>query len=138
MTENKTFKIIGDGVMLYFSKAFDSKTRGLKLKLWRWYNDWFQYTRCKYNKELDYFKVYYKDCRAKILNGTVLRHFTTGEGVDVHIHLNGSLISEPKEKMACKWWGINTSLSYNVEKNNFTVSRFKEVYMKNFQHIKSF
>ena len=39
MTENKTFKIIGDGVMLYFSKAFDSKTRGLKLKLWRWYND---------------------------------------------------------------------------------------------------
>ena len=89
MTENKKFQIIGDGVILGFYKAFDPKTKGLKKKLWRWYNDCFQFTRCEYDKELDYFKVYYKDSKAKEL-GTILRHFSTGDGIDLNIFTSKS------------------------------------------------
>ena len=32
-SKTKTFKIIGDGIMLYFSKAFDAETKGLKKKI---------------------------------------------------------------------------------------------------------
>ena len=129
MTEqNKTFKIIGDGVMLCFDKAFDLKTKGLKKKLWHFYCNCFQYARCDFDKDLNFFQVYYKDCRAKILNGTVLRYFTTGEGVDVHIHLNGSLISEPKEKfIGCEFVSNFAGLTEIVYNEFFAVNPVKSM-----------
>lgn len=92
MAEN--FQIINNGVKLYFTKVFDSKTGGLKLKLWHWYNDYFQFTRCEFDKNLDTFAVYYKDSNATS-KGVVIRHFTSGDGMDINIHLAGSLVSEP-------------------------------------------
>ena len=115
MTENKKFQIINNGVILGFYKAFDSKTKGLKKKLWRWYNDCFQYTRCEFDKELDYFKVYYKDKEAIKLGGT-LRHFATGDGIDLNIFTSKSGIVGMSEKFIgseylCDFDGL-TSIVY--------------------------
>ena len=100
MTENKTFKIIGDGVELYFSKAFDAETKGLKKQLWHWYLKAFQFSRCEFDKRLDVFSVYYRDAKTENLRKKLLQYRSSvqGQGIDLIIKLSGDLISEPKEK----------------------------------------
>ena len=100
MTENKTFKIIGDGVELYFSKAFDAETKGLKKKLWHWYLKAFQFSRCEFDKRLDVFSVYYRDAKTENLRKKLLQHFSSkaGQGIDLIIKLSGDLIAEPNKK----------------------------------------
>ncbi len=111
----KKFKIIGDGVLLFFSKVCNQDGK-LKKKLFRWYCDYFQFTRCEFDKKLDTFAVYYKDSNA-ISKGVVIRHFTSGDGIDINIHLAGSLVSEPALKFVgnefiCDFTGF-TEFVYN-------------------------
>ena len=85
----KKFKIINSGVALEFYKAFDDKGK-LKKKLFSWYNEVFENTRCEYDKKLGMFKVFYRDFKAEL---QVLRHFASGDGIELHIFSSGSLTS---------------------------------------------
>ena len=99
------YQIINDGVMLYFDKAFNAegklKKSKLKKSLFNWYCKAFESTRCEYDKNLNIFKVFYKDANAKpLLNGVVIRYFTSGDGIDLHINLTGSLVSVSESEKA--------------------------------------
>lgn len=84
----KKFKLIGDGIILEFYKSCDGNGK-LKKKLFSWYNEVFENTRCEFNKELSMLKVYYRDSKAELQG--VLRHFASDSGVELHIYNSGSL-----------------------------------------------
>ena len=87
--QNKTYKIINSGVTLEFYKAFNAEGK-LKKKLFSWYCNTFENTRCEYDKKLSLFKVFYRDSKA----GTqILRHFVSGDGIELHIFPSGNLTS---------------------------------------------
>lgn len=113
----KKFQLKNDGVLLHFSKAFDVKTNGLKKKLWNWYLETFQFTRCEFDKELNYFKVFFCDSKAvPELQGKILRHFASGDGIDLTIFLTGSagLIGKSENfvgsEFACNFIGLTSAV----------------------------
>ena len=95
--QNKKFKIIGDGVLLRFSRVCDSNKK-LKKRLFRWYCDCFQYTRCEFDSKCECFSVYYKDAKIQNLRNKVLMHTAEGDGVSLCIFQAKDLIAEPNEK----------------------------------------
>ena len=121
------YQIINDGVLLYFDKAFDADGK-LKKNLFNWYCKAFEYTRCEYNKSLNIFKVFYKDANAKpTLNGVVIRYFTSGDGIDLHINLTGSLVSVSEKFIGSEFLCNFTGLTQKVHEEFFKLNPVRSI-----------